>query len=174
MQHGFPLLGRFTRNVGDGPNAWLAGDSLIVDCRSCDLIPIPGSGDCIGCMVRVMCDVGGADRIVLRTGMDTEISGRAGRVLKDISSMRRWSIPSKQLKGHCRTCQYSRSEIMTKAWDSFPDGSISELRASLISQRPERDGCGDCIASTIRALDQMEESIGDAIRRTGGQRRAVP
>ncbi len=141
------------------PDAEVVGDSIIIDCRGCGLMPVPGSSECIACMVGSMCRTGGAERVVLRTGKDTEISGIAGRMVKEVSSLRRWSIPVDQPKGRCRACPLSRQQVMSEAWELFPDGDVSTIRAPLASEVPDREECRVCTVSTLRALDQMEDGI---------------
>lgn len=143
----------------DAPSAAVEGNLLIIDCRSCRFDPMPGSGECISCMVESMCRAGSADRVVLRTGRDTEISGRAGRVLKEVASLRRWSIPEDRPPGRCRGCPVSRREVMVRAWACFPGRTDPEIRASLSTDVPDRDGCGECAAGTLNALDRMEEGV---------------
>ena len=154
----------------EGPEAVLEDGLLVVDCRRCLFRPLPGSKECLGCMVRTMASVGSADRIVLRTGRDTEISGRAGTIIRDLASMMRWSVPDEALKGRCRMCPASRKEVMSAAWRSFPEKDPAP-RLLLDGVDRDRDGCRACIAATARALDQMEDGIG-RIRAgmTGGSR----
>ncbi len=153
-------IGRLVRGDAEdkGPSAMLEGGLLIVDCRRCLFRPVPGSKECLGCMVRTMAATGSADRVVLRTGRDTEISGRAGSVIRDAASMMRWSIPDEKLKGRCRLCPASRREVMTAAWNSFPENDPAP-RLLLDGIDDERQECKACTLATARALDQMEEGI---------------
>lgn len=147
----------------DVPEAEVVGDLLVIDCRRCPFNPVPGSGECISCMVEAMCRAGSADRVVLRTGRDTEISGRAGKVLKESASLRRWSLPEERPGGRCRGCPVSRWEVMTRAWAAFPCRTDPSIRAALAQEVPDRDGCPECAARTLQALEQMEQGV-DEIR----------
>lgn len=147
------------RRQADGPSAGLSGDSLVIDCRECPLMPIPASTECLRCMVGCMCREGGADRVVLRTGRDTEISGRAGRAIKEAASLRRWSLPQGRPAGRCRGCPVSRAEAMSRAWDRFPEGDAGGMAAELLAQVPDREGCAECVEATVRALQQMDAGI---------------
>ncbi len=142
------------------PPSELSGDLLVIDCRGCAYAPVPGSNECLRCMVRCMCDAGSADRVVLRTGRDIEISGKAGRLVKDAASAMRWSIPIAKPKGRCRMCPASRDAVVRAAWERFPDAPDGSVRA-MLSDIPDRDGCAECAAGTARILDQ----IGDGIAR---------
>lgn len=141
-----------------GPEAVLDGGLLVIDCRGCALRPVPGSKECFGCMVRTMSSAGSADRVVLRTGRDTEISGRAGAAIRDAASMMRWSIPDEEPWGRCRICPASRRAVMSAAWDSFPERDPAP-RLLLEEADKDRDGCRTCVAATARALDQMEDGL---------------
>ena len=76
-------LDRLFGHAEEPPPAEVCDDLLTIDCRGCGYAPVPGSKECLGCMVERMSAVGGADRLILRTGRDTEISGRAGRAVRE-------------------------------------------------------------------------------------------
>lgn len=141
------------------PPAEMDGDSLVIDCRGCELTPVPGSDECIRCMVERMCETGGAERVVLRTGLDTEISGRAGRVLKEVASLRRWSIPTGRPRGRCRSCPVSRAAVMGDVWRGFPQCDLEGRAADLLAMVPDREGCPGCVGSTVRAMRQLSEGL---------------
>ena len=149
----------FQRRSEGHPPTDLTGDLLTIDCRGCGYAPVPGSKECLGCMVERMCETGGADRLVLRTGKDIEISGKAGRAVKEAASLRRWSLPHDVPTGRCRTCPVSRREIMSRAWERFPEGMTDGLAEQVVSQVPDRDGCRGCIEATVRALVQLDEGM---------------
>lgn len=152
----------------DGPRSEVSGDSLIIDCRGCRYTPLPGSRECIRCMVACMCREGGTDRLVLRTGRDTEISGRAGRAIKEVASLRRWSTPQERPSGRCRGCQVSRYEVLSKAWDGFPDGRASDLASGIVSSIPDWEGCRECVEATVRALRQVDSGLSRIMDEMGG------
>lgn len=150
------------------PEAEVVGDLLVIDCRGCRFTPVPGSGECISCMVESMCRAGSADRVVLRTGRDTEISGRAGKVLKEAASLRRWSLPEDRPGGRCRGCPVSRCEVMGRAWAAFPGRADPSLKAALAQEVPDRDGCPECAAGTLQALEGMERGVEEIRMSMGG------
>lgn len=175
MELRFDLTGMLSRGKDDAPKASLSGDSLIIDCRGCEFIPLPGSKECIRCMVFSLCSVGGAGRIVMRTGRDIEVSGTAGRILRDVSSLKRWSVPAEPPKGRCRTCPVSRTAVVEEAWSRFPDPVLGMTAEEIVSSAPDREGCAECTATTVKTLDQISEGM-SAIRRsmTESYRREVP
>ncbi len=159
------------REDEEPPSAEIIGDALIIDCRRCRLAPVPGTSECISCMVASMCRAGSADRVVLRTGRDMEISGKAGRILKEAASLRRWSIPAEAPPARCRGCAVSRHEVMSRAWDRFPDPVEPSVKASLVRDVPARDGCAECASGTMKALEHMERGVGSLMASMKGGRR---
>lgn len=150
------------------------GDALVIDCRGCPLTPVPGSDECIGCMVRCMCREGGADRVVLRTGRDTEVSGAAGRAIREAASLMRWTSASDRVSARCRGCPASREAVMDAAWSAFPQSAVFEGRKALESSRPDREGCAECVMRTSRALDQMELGIKRIVSQMNGRGEVPP
>ena len=143
------------------------GDALTIDCRGCGLTPLPGSEECIRCMVGSMCEAGGARRIVLRTGMDVEVSGAAAEAVREIASLRRWSTSGQRTAARCRSCPMSRDRVMTAVWNGFPRNAVFEGRKALDGQHPGRDGCEECVKRTTRALDQVEAWIWRVVSEMG-------
>lgn len=123
-----------------------------------------GSDECTGCMVREMSILGGHDRIVMRTGRDTEVSGPAGRAVRDAASLRRWSLPQSPPKGRCSRCSVSRSRVMERAWATFPEDGIGFAR-DMLGDPPTGGGCAECVESTRRALDLLEHRLDQIVDR---------
>ncbi|MDO5852848.1 MAG: hypothetical protein Q4Q62_02065 [Thermoplasmata archaeon] len=157
----FGFLGPRGEDAEHIPPAAVEGDCLVVDCRGCPVAPDPGSRECMACMVSAMCRAGGAGRVILRTGRDTEVSGRAGQVLKDLASLRRWSVPADQLPLRCRGCPSSRQEAVALAWESFPTDGRTGISVPEMPEPPDREGCAECAVRTARALERLEEGMED-------------
>ncbi len=151
------------RESPHGPEVEFEGGALVIDCRGCDYTPVPGSDECIRCMVEAMRSEGGCDRIVLRTGKDIEVSGRAGEAIRETASIKRWSYSREKLPIRCRSCHVSRDSVMNAAWSVFPAGAVSEGHRILASDPPGKEGCEECIGRTSAALDQMEIGISKVI-----------
>lgn len=149
------LLGRGER----GPSVTREGDALVIDCRGCRLTPVVHSEECIRCMVGAMCDHGGADRVVLRTGRDTEVSGSAARALRETASVRRWSVRWDPPGIRCRACPVSRERVMGAVWGAFPRGAVAGGRDVLAAGAPPREECARCLAGTSAALDRVDEGL---------------
>lgn len=133
----------------------------MIDCRGCPVAPDPGSRECVACMVSSMCRAGGAERVILRTGRDTEVSGRAGAVLKELASLRRWSVPEDVPAVRCRGCPASRRDAVELAWESFPTDGRTGISVPELPEHPGRDGCAECAVRTARALERLEEGMDD-------------
>lgn len=164
MKHVFDGFGRL---LGEDdtfvPPAAVEGDSLVIDCRGCPVAPDPGSRECVACMVSSMCRAGGAERVILRTGRDTEVSGHAGAVLKELASLRRWSVPADPTAMRCRGCPASRKEVVELAWGSFPTDGRTGISVPEVPEHPDRDGCAECAVRTARALERLSEGMEDIL-----------
>ena len=169
MEDGIDFLRGFMRNT-ETVRGERQGNVLVIDCRGCRLTPVPGSDECIRCMVEAMCRTGSAERIVLRTGRDIEISGAAGRAIREVSSIRRWTSPATDGPARCRACRMSRKRVMAAAWTGFPRNAVFEGRKVLKGNHPGRDGCAECVMRTSRALDQMDSGIRRVVSDMGERR----
>ena len=160
-------LGFMGRGSDSGPDVSRSSDSVIIDCRRCRLTPVPGSDECIRCMVDAVCAHGGSGRIVLRTGRDLEVSGAAGRAIGEVASIKRWSsdTPLKGTRG--RGCRVSRAAVMDAAWRGFPRNAAFEGRRVLKEGAPDRDECRTCVMRTSKALEQMDSGIRRVVRGMG-------
>ncbi len=150
------------RKDGVGVRAAVDGNALIIDCTGCGLMPEPGSTECLRCMVNMMGSEGGAERIILRTGKDLEISGSSAKAVRGIASLKRWSVPLRERERRCVRCESSRTHVMNVVWDSFPESGFDAARDRL-SKGPESDSCSLCLRMTGRALDQLESDL-DRVR----------
>ena len=143
------------------PPGRIDGDALIIDCRECRYVPVPGSNECMRCMVSTMCTCGSAARIILRTGKDTEVSGRSGAALRELASLKRWALPSKPDRVRCSKCPMSRRTAVELAWSEFPQPGIQKALSELEGPVPERPGCDECVKQTRRSLEQLGRRMED-------------
>ena len=135
------------------------GIALIIECGDCEYLPEPGSKECMRCMVDRMSESGGADRIILRTGRDLEISGESGQTIRKLASIKRNSCSVVRNKGRCKRCPSQRNRVMETAWKDFPYPNYYGARELL--EDSDDEVCSKCIASTERVLSQMESDIED-------------
>lgn len=163
------ILSAFRPEDVEPPDVTIEGDAMIIDCRGCDIAPVPGSEECLRCMVRLMSGTGGTERIVLRTGMDTEISGTAGEAVKDAASVMRWSYTEGRPRMQCRSCPMERNTVMDAVWEAFPNDAVSEGRRLLDDDPPDRPGCEECVRRTSAALDQVESGLSDILAKMIGR-----
>ena len=151
----------------DNDVAFIEDRTMVVDCIGCGFAPQPTSEECLRCMVMNMSDLGGADKIVLRTGRDLEISGRTAMALRNLASLKKWSIPAQKDPYKCRRCNCSRSVVMTDLWDTFPQMEFSDAYTRL-DQDGRTQECCDCMKSSIHALEQLETDIDRVARNLSG------
>ncbi len=135
------------------------GNALIIECSGCEYLPEPGSKECMRCMVDRMSESGGADRIILRTGRDLEISGESGQTIRRLASIKRSSCSIVHNKGRCKRCPSQRNKVMETAWKDFPYPNYYGAKELL--EDSDDEVCSRCIASTERALSQMESDMED-------------
>ena len=155
------------REEDEGRQSWIEGDAMVIDCRGCRYVPVPGSDECIGCMVSEMCSLGGVSRIILRTGKDTEVSGESGKAIKEAASLKRWALPSKKNRGKCAKCAVSRESLVELAWKDFPKKNSYEAMTALDSGAANGKDCEECIEKTRKALSQMVRRMDDLLDRLG-------
>lgn len=124
---------------------------LTVNCRGCGQFPDVGSPVCIRCMTAFISKNGTADRIQLKAGKDTEVSGPAAEILCDLAMLNR---PDYQVSGGkaCESCMRSPSKVLEAAWADFPDPSFSSVAGSLYSDYRDGPECALCLQRTHSAL----------------------
>ena len=149
------------------PPCHMDGDALVIDCRDCRYVPVPGSRECMGCMVSTMCSHGGAARIILRTGKDTEVSGESGRAVKEAAALRRWAMPTNPSKGRCAKCPMSRERLVDVAWSEFPRKNTRAALDALDTGERGGDDCMRCVERSRRALTQMDLRLDALLDRMG-------
>lgn len=150
--------------------------TLVILCTKCTYTPVPGSDECIGCMVDSMAEHGSSDRIILRTGKDIEVSGRSCRVLREVASLKRWSMQTRPLKNRCSRCPVSRNNVMSAVWTEFPRNCIEAGRAMLTDHESTGEECIVCRDNTERALEHLEhglDRIMGSMRPVAGRRDGV-
>ena len=134
------------------------GNAMIIDCSGCELMPEPGTPECMRCMVDRMSGCGGTERIILRTGKDLEISGNSAKAIRGIASLKRWSVPLKERDRRCRRCGTSRTRVMNVVWESFPDPGFHSAK-ELLGTASKDESCASCLRLTARALEQLESDL---------------
>ncbi len=142
----------------DEPISHIDGDALIIECDRCEFMPEPGSRECFRCMVEEMSSTGSADRIIMRTGVDVEISGRSGGIVRSIANLHRWSSPLTEPEKKCKRCDKQRDLVMAELWKSFPDMRYDCAYETLNPNGCDVD-CSMCIRSTLKVVQQIESDM---------------
>jgi hypothetical protein len=131
---------------------------LRIDCHGCAQLPDVGSPMCVRCIVNAVAELGGADRIQLRTGKDTEISGVAAELLCDLASVNRVSLDGNGDR-RCAICSRAPQRVMAAAWTDFPDPSFAAAREGLYTAPGDGLGCAACLQRTHSALVMAERNM---------------
>lgn len=155
------LLGSIDK--GNTADHRFEGDALIIECTDCGLMPEPGSKECMKCIVDRISESGGADRVILRTGRDLEISGRSGLAIRKIASLKRSSCSYVRDRGRCKRCPAQRAKVMEMIWEDFLHPNYHGAK-ELLDDSPDNEECMRCVSSTKRSIVQIEADI-EEIRR---------
>lgn len=136
----------------------ISEDSLIIHCSKCELVPEAGSEECFRCMVDRMSRYGSADRIILRTEKDLEVSGRSNTVIKNISSLKRWTTSGELMDHACRKCSQNRLAVMNVVWKDFPHLEFFKAK-QMLNPSDGDDKCSRCMRASVAAIDQLEKDM---------------
>ena len=146
----------------DGPAPGTAcmdrSGNLVVSCRGCDQFPDAGSPTCIRCITSAISTEGVSDRIQLKAGKDTDISGQAAEVLCDLAQLRRATLPTNGTR-RCSACMRSPVRVMGDAWADFPDPSFAAACDRLYSLAGDGPECAACLQRTHSALRMAEDNM---------------
>jgi hypothetical protein len=155
------VLGSIGSKKCDVTSATMDEEVLCIDCRNCNQLSDPKSMPCINCMISSISELGNAERIKLRSGRDTEISGRAAEIFCELTDVTRFSdLKVDPVRGRsCAGCEYSPERILDLVQADFPDLSFEQVRSKLMVFRPEGHECSLCLQKTYRMLDQVELSM---------------
>lgn len=135
---------------------------LHIDCCACSQLPDVGSPGCVRCIADALAQLGGADRIQLRTGKDTEISGPAAEILCELAAVNRVSLSATDDR-RCASCARSPQRVMAAAWADFPEPSFAAARNGLYTAPEDGPGCAACLQRTHSALTMAERNM-DRVR----------
>ena len=155
-----------------GPEVEIVHGTVRIDCRKCSMVPNAGSPVCVRCMMDVLYEHGGTERIQLRSGKDTEISGRAAELLCDMALLGRdiRPVPSGKM---CDGCKRECNRLLRAAWREFPEPAFSAARSELVPVSSDRPECTECMRRTSAALDAAEQNMEEMRRETADAAAAV-
>ena len=136
---------------------------LMIHCRECTAYPDAGSPACVRCITSSMSRVGTADRVQLKAGKDTEISGPAAEILCDMASLSRVMLPA-SAGPRCASCARSPEKVMSSAWSDFPEPSFKAAADRLYTEPGDGPGCANCLQRTHSALMIAEANM-ERVRR---------
>ena len=137
---------------------------LLIDCGKCDNPSEIGTVGCIKCVSRIIIDAGEPERIIMRSGHDTEYSGDVVRLMisfSKIDALGNAVIKENKRKKKCTVCSKSPSKLLSSAWADFPEIDMSSVRSELNAFEPGNKECEACIMQTYRSSEQLEHAIGE-------------
>ena len=148
------------KNAGPVPGTASVDRSgnLVVHCGGCDQVPDAGSPVCVRCIASAVSSEGTAEKIRLKAGRDTEISGGAAEILCDLALLRRASLPTNGTR-KCSVCSRSPVKVMGDAWADFPEPSFAAACDRLYALADDSPECTACLQRTHTALRAAEDSM---------------
>lgn len=135
---------------------------LSVDCSECGHTHDMGSRECVVCICSLINVKGEPERIVLRSGKDTEYFGNAVTVINSLSNIDRIArtvCDEKNVSKRCSICSRSASKLIKEAWSDFPEPDIGRIRSVLNDFDPADERCGECVMHTYRSIEQIEYAL---------------
>jgi len=138
------------------------GGRLLVDCGKCECAPDIGTLECMRCVSRIITETGMPDRIVLRSGHDTEYSGDVVELMVSMSKIDGLAnavMQERKRRSRCSSCSRSASKLLSSAWVNFPEVDMGPVRSELNSFNPGNKGCEACIMQTYRSSEQLEHAL---------------
>ena len=137
---------------------------LSIECSECGHPHDMGSRECVVCICSHINSKGEPERIVMRSGRDTEYSGDAVTVINGLSRIDRIAktvCDEKNRSKKCSICSRSASKLIKGAWSDFPEPDIDSIRSILNEFDPSDERCGECIMHTYRSVEQIEYALSE-------------
>ena len=137
---------------------------LSIECSECGHPHDIGSRECVVCICSHINSKGEPERIVLRSGKDTEYFGDAVTILNNLSRIDRIAkavCGEKNASKKCSICSRSASKLIKGAWSGFPEPDIDRIRSILNEFDPSDDTCGECIMHTYRSIEHIEYALNE-------------
>ena len=128
---------------------------LRIDCRQCGE-PSISSKDCLRCICESIVRFGDPERIILRSGVETEYSQESAGILRGISDIFcRTSVGRDGRR--CTDCVLSRESLEEEKWADLSFGNIDEIidrLGKVFVDCPDRQ---DCITDAERYFTMLRE-----------------
>ena len=130
---------------------------LRIDCRNCHE-PSLGDIGCIRCLGCAIADHGSPERILLRTGTETELCRDTVEILRRISdSFCRTSIGRDGRR--CSGCVLSSESLESEKWADFSVDNIDEILGRLDNVFVECQCRDECKADAIRYFSILRDRL---------------
>jgi hypothetical protein len=134
---------------------------LSVMCSGCGHPPDIGSGRCVACICSMITKNGEPERIILRSGKDTEYFGPAVSVMNALSRVDRLAatVCGENVPKRCSVCSRSAPKLIGAAWSGFPEPDLDSIRSILNSFDPSDERCSACMMRTYSSVEQIEYAL---------------
>lgn len=99
---------------------------LRIDCRGCDTVPDIGNIACIRCIGNNIVDFGEPERVLLRSGLESEFSSETVGILREISDVCCRTSVGKSGK-RCDGCVLGKKSLEAEKWVDFSIENIDDV-----------------------------------------------
>ena len=130
---------------------------LRIDCRQCGE-PSIGRPGCLRCIGESIVHFGEPERIILRSGIETEYSHESAEMLRKISDLFCRTSAGRDGKG-CRDCVLSRESLEEEKWVDISFENIDEIIDRLGKVYVDCPDCQECISDAERYFMMIREKL---------------
>ena len=130
---------------------------LHIDCRQCGE-PSIGRTACLRCIGDSIVRFGEPERIILRSGIETEYSHESAEILRKVSEI--FSRTSVGRDGrHCSGCVLSRDSLEDEKWTDLSPENIDEILDRLGKVYVDCHDSQECISDAERYFTMLGERL---------------
>ena len=128
---------------------------LRIDCRQCGE-PSIGKALCLRCIGESIVRFGEPEKIVLRSGIETEYSHESAEILRRISDVFCKTSVGRDGR-HCTGCVLSRESLEDEKWIDLSFDNIDEILDRLSKVYVDCPDSQDCISDAERYFTMLRE-----------------
>ena len=130
---------------------------LRIDCRQCGE-PSIGRAACLRCIGESIVRFGEPERIILRSGIETEYSHESAEILRRISDTFCKTSVGRDGR-HCSGCVLSTESLEDEKWVELSFDNIDEILDRLGKVYIDCPDCQDCISDAERYFVMLREKL---------------
>ena len=128
---------------------------LRIDCRQCGE-PSIARTTCLRCIGESIVRFGEPERIILRSGIETEYSRESAEILRKISEVFCRTSVGRDGR-HCSGCILSRESLENEKWADLSFDNFDEIIDRLGKVYIDCPDCQDCISDAERYFGMIRE-----------------